>query len=93
MRDKKHEISETIKNLVEARDIIFTQIVNLAMSGEMSGIESAFDIGEEYSFALSHFENVEDENVKKLVSLCKKTEKTIFSLMNLNGISEKDINL
>jgi hypothetical protein len=93
MSDKKHKILEIIKNLTEARDIIFSQIVNLAMSGEMSCIESTFEIGEEYSFTLSHFEDVEDENVKKLVSLCKKTENTVFSLMNLNGITEKDINL
>lgn len=93
MENRKLEIIEVIESLVEARDIIFTQIVNLAMSGEMSHIESAFDIGETYNFTLSHFEDVEDINVQKLVSLCKNAEETVFSLMNLNGINENEINL
>ncbi len=93
MENHKLDVIEVIKSLVEVRDIIFTQIVNLAMSGEMSHIESAFDIGETYNFTLSHFEDVEDINVQKLVSLCKNTEETVFSLMNLNGINENEINL
>jgi hypothetical protein len=93
MENNKTKIIEVIENLVEARDIIFTQIVNLAMAGEMNHIESAFDIGEGYNFSLAHFEDVEDINVQKLVSLCKQSEKTIFSLMNLNGINENEVNL
>lgn len=93
MDNNKTKILETIENLVEARDIIFTQIVNLSMSGEMNHIDSAFDVGESYRFTLSHFEDVEDINVQKLVSLCKKLEETVFTLMNLNGINENEINL
>lgn len=93
MENPKTQILEIIENLVEARDIIFTQIVNLAMSGEMNHIESAFDVGEDYNFTLAHFEDVEDINVQKLVSLCKKAEKTVFTLMNINGINENEVNL
>lgn len=91
MENHRLEIIKIIENIVEARDIIFTQIVNLAMSGEMNDFENAFDIGETYSFTLSHFEDIEDINVQKLISLCKNAEKTIFSLMNLNGINENEI--
>ena len=93
MSNHRIQILETIENLVEARDIIFTQIVNLAMSGEMKHLESAFDLGDKYNFTLKHFESVQDVNVKKLVSLCKNAEETVFSLMNLNGISENEVNL
>ena len=93
MSNHRKQILETIENLVEARDIIFTQIVNLAMSGEMKHLESAFDLGDKYNFTLKHFESVQDVNVKKLVSLCKNAEETVFSLMNLNGISENEVNL
>ncbi len=93
MENSKTKILETIENLVEARDIIFTQIVNLSMSGEMNHIESAFDIGDYYNFTLSHFEEIEDINVQKLVSLCKKTEETVFALMNLNRINENEVNI
>ena len=93
MSNHRIQILETIENLVEARDIIFTQILNLAMSGEMKHLESAFDLGDKYNFTLKHFESVQDVNVKKLVSLCKNAEETVFSLMNLNGISENEVNL
>lgn len=93
MKNHRTKVIETIENLIETRDIIFTQIVNLSMSGEMNHLESAFDIGDCYDFTLKHFESVEDINVKNLISLCKKTEETILSIMNLNGIAESEIEL
>ncbi len=93
MSDHRKQIIESIDNLVEARDIIFTQIVNLAMSGEMKHLESAFDMGDKYNFTLNHFETVDDPNVKELVSLCRSAEETIFTLMDLNGISENEVDL
>ena len=93
MAKDKTEIIKVIEQLVEARDIIFTQIVNLAMSGEMLHITNTFNIGENYTFVLSHFEDIEDLSVRKLVQLCKKIEKTIYTIMNLNGIKENEINL
>lgn len=93
MTDHRNQLLETIESLIEARDIIFNQIVNLSMSGEMKHIENTFEIGDEYSFELAHFEGSEDVNVQTLVSLCKKTEKTVFTLMDLNGINENEVSL
>lgn len=93
MENKKTKILTAIKNLIEVRELIFTQIVNLAMSGKMSQIEKTFQEGDEYTFVLAHFENIEDENVKVLVSLCKKTENAVYTIMNLNGITDKEVNL
>lgn len=91
MKNDKDQIIETLENLIKARDIVFSQIVNLAMSGEMKEIENVFEIGEEYSFSLSHFKEVKDINVQKLVALCKQMEQTFFTIMDLNGISENEI--
>lgn len=93
MIERRKQIIKSIENLIKARDIIFTEIVNLSMLGEMNHFESVFDIGDEYSFVLSHFEDVRDENVRKLVELCKKNEEIVFSIMNLNGINENEVNL
>lgn len=93
MQNHREKILEVLENLIEAREIIFTQIVNLAMSGELKHLENAFDIGDEYDFKLKHFENIEDINVKKLVNLCKNIEETIFTIMDLNGISENEVNI
>lgn len=86
----REQIIETINNLVEARHIIFEQILNLAMSNEFSHLKEAFDQGDIYSFSLNHFEDV---NVQKMVKLCRKTEETIFTIMDLNGINENEVNL
>lgn len=89
----REQIIETINNLIETREIIFTQILNLAMSNELSHLKDAFDQGDVYSFSLKHFEDVEDVNVQKMVKLCKKTEETIFTIMDLNRISNNEVNL
>lgn len=89
----REQIIETINNLIETRNIIFEQIINLAMSNEFSHIKDAFDQDDVYSFSLNHFEDMEDINVQKMVKLCKKTEKTIFTIMDLNTINENEVNL
>lgn len=74
----REQIIETINNLIEARNIIFEQILNLAMSNEFSHLKDAFDQGDVYSFSLNHFENMEDVNVQKIVKLCKKNRRNCF---------------
>lgn len=63
------------------------------MANEYEYLHEAFDEGDIYSFSLRHFEDMEDLNIQTMVKLCKKSEETIFSIMNLNGIQEKEINL
>lgn len=89
----REQIIETLNNLIETREIIFTQIINLAMSNEYKDLHKTFEIGEKYNFTLNHFKKMEDINIRKMVSLCKNTEKVIFTIMNLNGIDENEINL
>ncbi len=36
---------------------------------------------------------MEDVSVQKMVKLCRKTEETIFTIMDLNGINENKVNL
>lgn len=89
----REQIIQTLNNLIETREIIFEQIINLAMSNEYSALNNTFEIGETYNFTLNHFKKMEDTNVRKMVNLCKNTEKTIFAIMNLNGIKENETNL
>ena len=93
MKSHKIQLIETLENISDARNIIFTQIVNLSMSGELKDIENAFDIGDKYNFNLKQFENTKDINVRKLVTLCKKIEETFFTIMDLNGINENDVKI
>ena len=89
----KSQIIEVVNHLISSREIVFEQIVNLAMSNEYKSLNEMFEIGEDFEFSLQHFEDLEDLNVQNLVSLCKKTEKTIFTLMNLNNIDDVEVNL
>lgn len=89
----REQIIQTINNIIRAREVIFEQIVNLAMSNEYKHLEDAFEQGDVYRFSLNHFENMDDVNIQKLVKLCRKTEETIFTIMDLNGISENEVNL
>ncbi len=89
----REQIIEAINNLIEARHIVFEQILNPAMSNEFNHLKDAFDQGDVYSFSLNHFEDMEDVNVQKMVELCRKTEETVFTIMDLNGINENEVNL
>ncbi|WP_144282156.1 hypothetical protein [Chryseobacterium echinoideorum] len=89
----REQIIESINKLIETRYTIFEQIINLAMSNEFSHLKDVFDQGDIYSFSLNHFEDVEDVNVQKMIVLCKKTEEIIFTIMDLNGINENEVNL
>ena len=93
METYREQLIETINNLVEAREIIFEQVINLAMKNELKDVQDAFDVGDEYAFTLKQFENIEDVNVQNLVKLCQLTEQTIFNIMNLNDIKDEDVNL
>ena len=89
----REHIIETINNLIDARELIFEQIVNLSMSNEYEYLQEVFEEGDHYEFSLNHFENMEDVNVQKLVRLCKLNEETVFTIMDLNGINECEVNL
>ena len=89
----REQIIQTINSLIEAREIIFEQIVNFAMSNEYKHLQDAFEQGDVYTFSLNHFENIDDVNVQKLVKLCRKTEETVFTIMDLNGINKNEVNL
>jgi type II secretory pathway component PulF len=89
----REKIINAVNSLVEAREIIFGQIVNIAMSNEYKDLHNAFEEGEGFTFHLNHFEKMEDINVQKMVELCRKTEEITFSIMNLNGIEDYEVKL
>ena len=89
----RNQIIATIIKLIETREIIFTQIINITMSTEYEFMDKTFDEDDVFKFSLSHFEKMEDINIQKLVKHCKKTEQIIFTIMDLNGIKETEVNL
>lgn len=87
----RQQLIESINELQNIREEIFSQILNLSMSGEMNDVDKVFDIGEVYDFDIKYFEDSKDVNVIELLKAFKKIEKTIGTLINLNVISDEEL--
>ena len=68
-QEYKNEIQETIKALVDQRNIIFERALNVAMNGVLSEINDVFEKNDTYEFELSHFDNSSDANLQLLLPL------------------------
>lgn len=87
----KQCIIETINKLNDSGQEVFSQALNLAMSGENKALNDKFEAGDEVRFNMEDLESVNDANVQKLVGLLNSMEETMNSLANLNGLSEEDL--
>lgn len=92
MKSNRQQIIESINSLIEIREIIFEQIVNIAMSSEYKDLDTVFDEGDHYTFSIKQFEDLKDVNVQKFIKHFKKTDKLIATLLNINAIDEEELN-
>ncbi|ERM80783.1 hypothetical protein P872_20995 [Rhodonellum psychrophilum GCM71 = DSM 17998] len=72
--------------LADFHDKLFDQLVNLAMSGEMSDADELFDVGDDMNFKLSDFEKISDANVQRIIGLLHQTKACHDSLVNTNNL-------
>lgn len=93
MEDYRNHVIEALQMLASVRNIIFTQIVNIASVGELKEILSVFEEGDSYVFDMDQFENSSDANIIKLMELCKKIENTFESIQNINAVKDEEISL
>lgn len=84
-------VIESIVDLTDQQNIVFTQILNLSMFGEMKEYNQLFEVGEIVDFEIGHFEDSTDVNVQNLIRLFHTLGETIQSLANLNSISQEEI--
>jgi hypothetical protein len=89
----RYQLIQTIQELQNIKGEIFSQILNLSMSGELNDFDKVFDIGEVYDFDIKHFEDSKDFNVVELLKAYKKIDKTISTLININVILDEELNL
>lgn len=81
----KDSLRNSCDAIAKSRDLVFTAMVNVAMSGEYKGLDEQFEEDEEILFDTAYFRNCEDLNVQKLLALVDTIEKTYDSLVNING--------
>lgn len=89
----RNQLIQTIQELQNIKGDIFSQILNLSMSGELNDFDKVFDIGEVFDFDIKHFEDSKDFNVVELLKASKKIDKTISTLININVILDEELNL
>ena len=82
----KNALADACRNLAEGREKIFSDLVNVAMSGEYGDINGKFEIGELVEFMLDDFRGADDTNVQKLYRLIRDIERCRESLININGL-------
>lgn len=93
MKTYREQIIDTINELWEARIKVFGLLVSMAMSNDYKELDEAFEIGEVFKFQYAHFEDLDDVNIQKMISLCKSMDETINSLLNLNGIDKVEVDI
>ncbi|QDH77949.1 hypothetical protein FKX85_02410 [Echinicola soli] len=86
MRTYKDALKESCSTIEEARDLVFTALINVAMTGEYKDIDELFEEGDVVRFSTAHFLNSEDNNIQMLLALVGQLEQTHDSLLNLNGL-------
>jgi hypothetical protein len=85
MENYKNAVAEACQRLAEARNKIFSAMVNVAMNGEYQDLDESFDIGATFCFEKDHFKDCDDINLAKLYELIDKIDEVYGSLVNLNG--------
>ena len=84
-------IVEALNNLQKAQTGMFTAMINVGMAGSLVDINTAFDLGEVFNFEIEMFEESGDANLDIIITLIKEMEAAKQSLMNLNAISEDEL--
>lgn len=93
MEAYRDQIIECINNLWKARIDLFGSIVSISMTHHLKDINDAFEIGDVFEFEYAHFEDIEDENIQQLITLCKNIDDTINHLMNENEIGKNEVDI
>lgn len=83
----KLRLSEACLTVVEARNELFTALINVGMSGEFRELDELFDNGDFFQFEKSHFQDCKDINLEILMELIEKLDDSHSKLVNLNALN------
>lgn len=87
---RKH-LLETINNLYEAEQLLFTSALNLVWEGELSHLKEAYEKGDVMEFNMKLLRSVNDPNVQKLVALMTPLLDAAASIKNVNRITDEEL--
>lgn len=78
---------DALRTLTNCERELFTNALNILMSGELKNVDEVFEIGDSYTFEFNHLDATNDTNVKRLVDVIELLRTTIESIKNLNAIT------
>ena len=90
MNHRDH-IIYTVQKLIENEQQLFTNLINISMTGELSHMANAFDEDDIYTFKLELFETLDDPNVKEIVALVKHLQQKTNDLIHFNQITDTEL--
>ena len=90
-KDYRSFVIQTLEVLEDSHGYIFAELLNLASTGEMKDIMSAFEEGDSYDFKYEHFEDLQDTNIQKLIAVLKHLEKAFKEIKEDNNILSEEI--
>jgi hypothetical protein len=72
-------------------DNIFTEGVNVMMSGELAEQDALFQPGDVYRFSPNHMENSTDQNVIEVLKLVNHMLEVYERIRNINAIGDEEL--
>ena len=91
MTDYRNKILLSYVALAKAHDALTDRIINVAMLGEFAEVNQVFREGDSFEFNLEMFRDSKDQNLQLLFDLFDRLEETMNSLVNINGITEEEL--
>lgn len=89
----RKNLLETVNSLIVTQDELFTQALNIEMSGNLKDVNNLFDDGEEVYFRMSDLKKSEDPCVKKLIRLITSIRNTVEFICATHSIEAKELDI
>ena len=86
----QEKIKEAFQYLEDARILVFTAMVNVAMNSEFKDVDELLDEGELFSFRTSDFDQASDPNIITLNDAVKSIEFAQGELIAWNNLDLLD---
>jgi hypothetical protein len=89
----REHLINSVQSLICFEVEMFTNALNIQMSGEYKDLSEPFEMGDVVKFKLSQLKASDDINVLKMVECIEVTRAAILSMINLNNLSEEELEL
>lgn len=87
----RNRLISVYENLIDYRNELFSDALNMAMAGDMKEIDHRFGTVDSFTFSIEHIDDSKDINVRKTLALLEQLEDTMDSLANINVIKESEL--